>query len=122
MGDDLEEFIIQRSRTAELSLEGSLKKGIHMDVAKEAAFELLFESLKFSKYDYILNIFEENYPEKYSQLSNNKQLKQQIVTYVEKCCDLFEKYKTGDDFTGDNKLYNEVLGTIEIELEKDAVQ
>jgi hypothetical protein len=122
MGDDIEEYIIQRSKAADDILEESLKNGIHMDVAQEAAFNELFNGLKFSKYDYILNVFEENYPEKYQTLIDTGQLKMQIIHYIELCYEIFNKYNINDNFPGDNNLDYEILGTIAIELEKNAVQ
>jgi hypothetical protein len=58
----------------------------------------------------------------HEKLSANGQLKGQIISYLKKCPALFEKYKAGDDFTHNKGLYFEVLGTIELELEKDGLQ
>jgi len=122
MGDNIEEFILQRSSTAENILEDSLKKGVHMDIAQEVAFNELFYGLKFSKYDYILNIFEENFPEKHQILIDNGQLKNQIILYIKLCSEIFNKYNINDNFPGDKHLDYEILGTIEFELEKNGVQ
>lgn len=93
------------------------EENLHIDTALELVHERMISGLKFSRYDTLLNILSEYYPEHYARLQQEKKLERFVSKMVVSCAPIFEKYAVSDDFVGSYNMETELLGSLAIELE-----
>lgn len=113
-------FVDSRADEALSVYTNAITVGLSYLEAEEAASEVLYNGLHFSKYDTIVEVlwneFEENIPQSLAErlaaiLLGN--------TAIQKT---FAKYKLDDDFDGKpeyNELYTELTGCIQIIIERN---
>ena len=114
------DFIAARADSAEEYSE-SIRSGSTHDTAAEAANQVLFAGLHFSKYDVIVTVLWNEFSDEVPQ-GSAKTLALQLLPV---CEEVFAKYPLSDDFQFEpafDNLYTEITGTILIWLDENGIQ
>ncbi len=82
-------------------------------VLEEACMELLTQDLRPSKYNYIIEILEEEFPNKYDQIKESGILKFEAINIINHCLPVFEEFHFSEENEDDNFLRYAILGAIE---------
>lgn len=114
------DFIASRGDSAAEAYSETVRSGLSHDVAAEVANEVLFENLRFSKYDTIVTVLWNEFENEVPQ-GTAKSLALQLLPI---CEEVFAKYPLSDDFAFEpqfDNLYTELTGTILIWLDEHGV-
>ena len=110
-------LIETRADIAAAAFENAIKEGYTQSEAEELANQALLTGLHYSKYDTIVNILWDEFPNEVAQ-ERAKEVAIKLLPYLEK---IFEKYPLSDDFTYSSDydlLYTELVGCILIYFEE----
>lgn len=114
------EFINSRSELAEEEFERCSHMGMNVNEAKHEAFIVLYKDLRFSAYDLVKEIVEEEFD------ISDYEKHQFIIQMMEYTKDEFKKFPDIDDNFQDSvnymKLYYLITGSIKLYLEKYGLQ
>lgn len=114
------DFITVRGDSAAEAYSETVRSGLSHDVAAEVANKVLFENLRFSKYDTLVTVLWNEFENEVPQ-GSAKSLALQLLPV---CEEVFAKYPLSDDFAFDTQfdsLYTEITGTILIWLDEYGV-
>lgn len=117
----LDDFILQRSEAAKNDFDLLREQGINLDCCIESATAVMYEGLKFSRFNMVEDILEEQFTQKYDEFEDEYKRKAYLVQLVLKCEGVFEKYDCSDDYAYDGFFEADIIGTIEEILEENAV-
>lgn len=115
------DFIAARADSAAEEYSESVRSGSTHDAASEAANQVLFAGLHFSKYDVIVTVLWNEFSDEVPQ-GSAKTLALQLLPV---CEEVFAKYPLSDDFQFEpafDNLYTEITGTILIWLDENGIQ
>lgn len=115
------DFIAARADSAAEEYSESIRSGSTHDTASEAANQVLFAGLHFSKYDVIVTVLWNEFSNVVPQ-GSAKTLALQLLSV---CEEVFAKYPLSDDFQFEpafDNLYTEITGTILIWLDENGIQ
>lgn len=115
------DFIAARADSAAEEYSESVCSGYTHDAASEAANQVLFAGLHFSKYDVIVTVLWNEFSDVVPQ-GSAKTLALQLLSV---CEEVFAKYPLSDDFQFEpafDNLYTEITGTILIWLDENGIQ
>ena len=115
------DFIAARADSAAEEYSESVRSGSTHDAASEAANQVLFAGLHFSKYDVIVTVLWNEFSDEVPQ-GSAKTLAVQLLPGCEEVC---AKYPLSDDFQFEpafDNLYTEITGTILIWLDENGIQ
>lgn len=115
------DFITARAARAAEEYSESIRSGYTHDAASEAANQVLFAGLHFSKYDVIVTVLWNEFSDEVPQ-GSAKTLALQLLPV---CEEVFAKYPLSDDFQFEpafDNLYTEITGTILIWLDENGIQ
>lgn len=115
------DFITARADSAAEEYSESIRSGYTHDAAAEAANQVLFAGLHFSKYDVIVTVLWNEFSDEVPQ-GSAKTLALQLLPV---CEEVFAKYPLSDDFQFEpafDNLYTEITGTILIWLDENGIQ
>lgn len=118
---DDSDFISARADSAAKEYSVSVCSGFTHDAATEAANQVLFAGLHFSKYDVIVTVLWNEFSDEVPQ-GSAKSLALQLLPV---CEEVFAKYPLSDDFRFEpafDNLYTEITGTILIWLDDNGIQ
>lgn len=115
------DFITARAARAAEEYSESIRSGSTHDAASEAANQVLFAGLHFSRYDVIVTVLWNEFSDVVPQ-GSAKTLALQLLPV---CEEVFSKYPLSDDFQFEpafDNLYTEITGTILIWLDENGIQ
>ncbi len=81
-------------------------------IMEEACMEVLTQELKPSKFNYIINILEEEFLEKYEQLQESGTLKLEAINMVNQCLPVFEEQHFAEEDEDNRFLRLAITGAI----------
>lgn len=87
--DSLAEYLIQKVKAA-LELMSHLEDEPNY-IIEEACMELLTQELKPSKFNYIINILEEEFTDNYEKLQESGTLRFEAINIIAQCTPVFEE-------------------------------
>ncbi len=88
-------------------------------IFKDACLELLTQELRPSKYNYILDILEEEFPEKYTHLLTTGTLKFEAINIINHCLPVFEELHFSEENEDNNFLRFAITGAIGNYMERN---
>ena len=115
------DFITARADSAAEEYSESVRSGSTHDAASEAANQVLFAGLHFSKYDVIVTVLWNEFSDEVPQ-GSAKTLALQLLPV---CEEVFSKYPLSDNFQFEpafDNLYTEITGIILIWLDENGIQ
>lgn len=113
------ELIHTRSESAAETYERAVREGNHVAEALELANAVLYNGLRFSRYDTIFEVVSEWFPEVLPKQRTGFCMKMLPV-----CGAIFDKYKPEDDFESHpsyQNLLTELAGTIQLNIEQHGI-
>jgi hypothetical protein len=114
-------FVTARTEAALAMYEQAVLSGGKPPDAAEQANTVLFESLHFSKYDTVKNIFWNEFSKEIPE----EEAGTWATLLLPECEEVFTKYPLSDDFACEPEyhlLYTELTGTIALYLESHGIQ
>jgi hypothetical protein len=111
LGDDFGNYIKGRADTAAGNYENLVKSGVEPGFAVEEVITLMKEGLLFSKYNEIQSIIEEYFFDVVENLSERDRT-DFLIKLISICEDTFNKYGISDDYSYNDSLTTELIGTI----------
>ena len=113
-------FVEERADRAAVAFEQARREGYLPEGAQELAMSALLEGLRFSKYDTIIEVLWNEFPDEIAQ-SDAPVIALRLLPYVE---GIFTQYPLSDDFAYSpeyEQLYTELTGAVSISLEEDGI-
>lgn len=113
-------FIRQRSNEAAETYERIRKQGADVFQALELAHAVLYQDLRFSRYDAIFQVVSEWFPE-----VKPKERTTFCLRILPVCEPVFARYNPGDDFETSplyRNMETELIGAIQQHIEKNGIQ
>lgn len=113
-------FVEQRADRAAEVFEQARREDYPPEGAQELAMAVLLEGLRSSKYDTIIEVLWNEFPDEIAQ-SDAPVIALRLLPYVE---GIFTQYPLSDDFAYSSEykqLYTELTGAVSIILEEDGI-
>ncbi|PZU15744.1 MAG: hypothetical protein DI622_12250 [Chryseobacterium sp.] len=114
-------FIEQRSSWAASAYEGAFRSGNSIEQCDEIANYILFEGLRFSKFDAIFQVV----CNEFDTIMADEELRPFALKMLPVCDPVFDRYELTDDFAYGcefDLLYTEITGAIAIWIEENGLQ
>lgn len=114
-------FIEQRSSWAANAYEGAFRSGNSIDQCDEIANYILFEGLRFSRFDTVFHVV----CNEFDTIMADEELRPFAFKMFPVCEPVFSSYELTDDFANGPEfdlLYTEITGTIAIWIEENGLQ
>ncbi|TAM97119.1 MAG: DUF1896 family protein [Chitinophagaceae bacterium] len=108
----MNEFIRSKIENALPLLENLLVQNCPAFIIEELCMDQMTEDLKPSKYHYIVKILEEEFEEKYNGFKETGLLTYEITNMIDRCKEVFEKFRFSVLTEEDRQLYYAVTGII----------
>lgn len=109
----INDIIRTKIKNATPLLESLLVQNCPDFIIVEMCMDQMTEDLKPSKYHYIVQLLEEEFPDRYSKMRDAGILTYEITNIISRCVDVFEKFQFSKYNEEDRKLYYAVTGTID---------
>ena len=113
-------FVEERADRAAEAFEQARREGYLPEGAQELAMSALLEGLRFSKYDTIIEVLWNEFPDEIAQ-SDAPVIALRLLPYVE---GILTQYPLSDVFAYSpeyEQLYTELTGAVSISLEEDGI-
>ncbi|WP_412468698.1 DUF1896 domain-containing protein [Pedobacter sp. KLB.chiD] len=114
-------FIDQRASWAAEVYEGALQSGNTIEQSNEIANYILFQGLRFSKFDTVFQVV----INEFDMLMADEELRPFAIKVFPYCEAVFNNYELTDDFAYGyeyDALYTEITGTIALWIEENGLQ
>lgn len=105
-------YVVDKLSVVE-GLLGDASNNQPLYIKEEACFDILTEDLKPSKYQYVLNIVEEDFSEEFKLLNGIGVLKPEIINILSYCGKGFSKYEFCEANEDDRHLRYEMTAVID---------
>lgn len=112
VSDYLEEKITGIMREVEQLLDN----GLPAVTVQEICLEKLTEELKPSKFQYIREIFEQEFPTAFQAMRECGMLNYEVINMVQTCQGIFDHFGFREHMLGDQRMRNAVIGEISFYL------
>lgn len=113
------ELILSWSESAAETYERAIREGNNVMEALALANAVLYDGLRFSRYDTIFEVVSEWFPE-----IQPKQRTAFCLKMLPVCGPIFDKYNPGDDYESNpsyQNLLTELAGTIQLNIDKHGI-
>jgi hypothetical protein len=89
-----------------------LDEGKPIYVIEELCLNIMTEELKPSRYQYILSVIEEEFPQEFEQMKENGTLIYEVVNLIEICSNLFDDFDFSSENEANRHLRYSIIGQV----------